>query len=153
MQLSLTIAIAMGVLWFAERSLAHVALAAAALFSGTALLLLAVGDLERAILLSCIIALGIVAASEVKYRHSGLKLIVTDLPLLLAGTVRFFVVQYKLATAVVIGGSIVLVLIGIATLRYAAGSPLSIGLRIVILIVAAAGLAIAYRTSGGAASL
>src|SRR3954452_11813417 len=148
MQLSLTIAIAIGVLWFAERSLAHIALAAASLFSIAALLLLVVGDLERAILLSCIVVLGIVAASEVKYRHSGLKLIITDLPLLLAGTVRFFFVQYKLAVAAVIGGCILLFAAALVTLHAMSGPPLAAGWRLSLLVIAAASLAIGYRISG-----
>jgi hypothetical protein len=153
MQLILTIAAVVGVLWFAERSREHLVLAAASLAFGATVLLLAVGDLERAILLSCIVVVAIVAASEVKYRHSGLKLIVTDLPLLLAGTVRFFFVQYPLAVAAVIGGSVVLVLAALAILHDAAGPPVSLGLRLLLLAVAAAALAVACRTSGGAAAL
>jgi len=153
MLLALMIGAVAGVLWFAERSFAHIALALASLLFGAALLLVVLGDLQRAILLSCIVAIAIVAASDVKYRHSGLKLIVTDLPLLLAGTVRFFFVQYPLAVAAVIGGSVALVLSGLAISRYAAGAQLSMGLRLLLLVAAAAGLAVADRISGGMTSL
>src|SRR3954447_15928148 len=136
MQLILSTGIVIGVLWFAERSREHFALGLASLLFGAAVLLVAVGNLERAILLSCIVSIAIVAASEVKYRHSGLKLIVTDLPLLLAGTVRFFFVQYPLAVAAVLGGSVLLVLPALAILREAAGPPVSFGLRFLLLGVA-----------------
>src|SRR3954464_12419944 len=147
MQLILMFGAVIGALWFAERSFAHVALAVASLLFAAALLLLAVGDPERAILLSCLVAIAIVAASDVKYRHSGLKLIVTDLPLLLAGTVRFFFVQYPLAVAAVIGGGVVLVLAGVAILRDA-GPPVPLDIRLLLLVVTAAALAGTYRISG-----
>src|SRR3954447_8468133 len=134
MQLILSTGIVIGVLWFAERSREHFALGLASLLFGAAVLLLAVGDLERAILLSCMVAIAIVAASEVKYRHSGLKLIVTDLPLLLAGTVRCFFVQYPLAVAAVIGGAAVMVLASLVILHAAAGAPVSIGFRLLLLV-------------------
>jgi Sulfatase len=153
MTLTLIIVAAIGVVAFAERSVAHLALAIAAFCFGTAALLLVVADFERAILLSSILVAAIYGASSVKHRHSGLKLIVTDLPLLFAGTVPFFFVQYPLAVSVVLGGSVLLVLAAIATLFQVAGPSVSPALRLVLFGVALAGLVVAYRRSGGAESL
>jgi hypothetical protein len=153
MTLTLIVAAAIGVIWFAERSVEHLALAIAAFCFATAGLLLVVADLERAILLSSILAAAIFGASSVKYRHSGLKLIVTDLPLLFAGTVPFFFVQYPLAVTAVLAASVALVLGALATLFHAAGPPISLELRLVLLSVALAGLAVAYRRGGGAGAL
>jgi phosphoglycerol transferase MdoB-like AlkP superfamily enzyme len=153
MTLTLILAAAIGVIWFAERSVAHLVLAIATFCVVAATLLLLVADVECAIFLATLLTVAIVGASEVKYRHSGLKLIVTDLPLLFAGTVRFFFVQYPLAVAAVIGGAIALVLAAIAALAGVAGPPLSVPLRWVVFGVAVAGLVVAYRASGGAAAL
>jgi Sulfatase len=144
---------AVGVVSYAERSVAYFALAIAAFCFVSAALLLVVADFERAILLSSMLAAAIAGASSVKHRHSGLKLIVTDLPLLFAGTVPFFFVQYPLAVAAVLGGSAMLILAATATLMYLAGPPVALELRVVLFGVALAGLAVAYRRSGGAAAL
>jgi hypothetical protein len=85
--------LAAGVLWNAERSFEHLRLAVAAFCFCIAALLLVVGDPERATVLALVIVGAIHGASTLKYAHSGLKLTVTDLPLLLAGTVPFFFVQ------------------------------------------------------------
>ena len=82
----LSLIIAVGVICLAERSIEHLGLAVAAQCVIAAALLLVVGDFERAILLSSILVAAIFGASNVKYNHSGLKLTVTDLPLLFAGT-------------------------------------------------------------------
>src|SRR5438445_13143098 len=153
MILTLTIVAAIAVIWLAERSVAHLKLAVAALCFLAAVLLFVVTDFERAILLAAILAAAISAASYVKYNHSGLKLTVTDLPLAFAGTVPFFIVQYPLAVAAVVAGSIVLVLAAVAVLLTMAGPPVSLELRIVLFGVTLIGLLAAYRTGGGAGSL
>jgi hypothetical protein len=153
MTLTLILAAAIGVIWFAERSVAHLALAIAAFCVVAATLLLLVADVERAMFLATLLTAAIVGASEIKYLHSGLKLIVTDLPLLFAGTVPFFFVQYPLAVAAVIGGAVALILAAIAALAVLAGPPLSVPLRLVLFGVAVAGLVVACRTSGGAVAL
>src|SRR5471030_347473 len=129
MTLAVIVAVAVAVIWRAERSFEHIALAIAALCFSAAMLLFAVGDFQRAILLSFIPVLAIVGASSVKYRHSGLKLIVTDLPLMFAGTVPFFLVQYPLAVTAVLAGGIALILAAVATL-YVPGPPVSLELRV-----------------------
>src|SRR4051812_14589413 len=116
MTLALILVAAAGVIWLAERSVEHLALAVAALCFGAAMLLFATGDLERAIVLSSLLALVIFGASSVKYSHSGLKLIVTDFPLMLAGTVPFFLVQYPLAVSAVFAGAIAFLVAAVATL-------------------------------------
>ena len=151
MTLTLVFVVAIGVIWFAERSLEHLKLAIAGLCIGAAVLLLVVADLETAILLSSIVAAAIYGASYVKYNHSGLKLIVTDLPLAFAGTVPFLIVQYPIAVLAVVGGGIVLILAAIAAL-HVPGSPVTPEFRIILLGTALAGLAAAYKASGGAIS-
>jgi Sulfatase len=153
MILILIVVAAIGVVWFAERSVEHLVLAIAAFFFETAVLLFVVADFERAILLATILTAAIFGASSVKYRHSGLKLIVTDLPLLFAGTAPFFIVQYPLAVTAVLAAGVALVAAATATLVCVAGPPVALELRIVLFGVALAGLAVACRISGGADSL
>jgi hypothetical protein len=147
---TLILAAAIGVIWFAERSVEHLVLAIAAFCLGAAALLLVVADFERAILLSTLAVAAIFGASSVKYRHSGLKLIVTDLPLMFAGTVPFFFVQYPLAVAAVLVGGAMLVLTAVAAIFCLAGPAVSLLLRFVLFGAALAGLTLAYRVSGGA---
>ena len=143
---------AVAVIWLVERSVEHLRLAIAALCFSTAVLLLAVGDLERAILLSSILAAAVFGVSHVKYNHSGLKLTVTDLPLVFAGTVPFLAVQYPLAALAVLAGSVAFALTTIATLLYVRGPPVSSELQFFLLGVACINLAAAYRASGGPVS-
>jgi hypothetical protein len=152
MTLILILLVAAGVVWSAERSLAHLGFAIAAFcFVGAGLLPL-VADIGRAMVLSTILALAIFAASEVKHRHSGLKLIVTDLPLLFAGTVPFFFVQYPLAVTAVLAGGTALIAAGVAALFYVSVVPLAFAVRLALFAVAAAVLVLAWRLTGGAAS-
>ena len=152
MSLTLIIVAAIAVIWFAERSVEHLELAVAALCFSVAVLLFIVTDFERAILLSSILATAIFGASNVKYSHSGLKLIVTDLPLAFAGTVPFFIVQYPLATIAVLAGAIALILAAVAALLYAAGPPVPLELQVLLFSIAFTGLATTYRASDGAVS-
>jgi hypothetical protein len=152
MILTLIIVAAVTVICLAERSVEHLKLAIAALFFLAAVLLFIVTDLERAILLSAILAAAISAASYVKYNHSGLKLTVTDLPLAFAGTAPFFMAQYPLAVTAVLAGSIVLVLAAVAVVLTMAGPPISLELQIGLFGVTLIGLIAAYRTAGGADS-
>lgn len=153
MILTLIFLAAVGIVLAAERSVDHIMLALAALFSFTAVLLIVVADFERAMVLSSIVVAAIFGASLVKYRHSGLKLIVTDLPLLFAGTVPFFIVQYPLAVTAVLAGSTMLAGAAVAALFYLAGRPIPLEMRAVLPVVALGGLVVAYRISGGAAAL
>jgi hypothetical protein len=152
MTLTLIIVAAVAVIWLAERSVEHLKLAVAALCLIAAALLSVVADLERAILLSSILVAAVFGASTVKYRHSGLKLTVTDLPLALAGTVPFFIVQYPLAVAGFFAGAVVVVLAAVAAWLAVAGPPVSPELQVVLFGVAAIGLVAANKTSGGPAS-
>src|ERR1700681_4891422 len=152
MSLTLIIVAAIAVIWFAERSVEHLKLAIAALCFSAAVLLFVVTDFERAILLSSILAAAVFGVSNVKYNHSGLKLTVTDLPLVFAGTVPFLIVQYPLAAMAVLVGGIALVLAAIAALLYASGPPVSSELRVLLLGIACINLAAAYRASGRSVS-
>ena len=149
MSLALIIVTALAVLWFAERSVEHLKLAVAALCFSTAVLLFVVTDLERAILLSSILAVGIFGASRVKYNHSGIKLVATDLPLAFAGTVPFLLTQYPLALTAVLAGSIALMLAAVATLLYVRGPPVSLEFKVLFFSIACISLVAAYRASGG----
>jgi phosphoglycerol transferase MdoB-like AlkP superfamily enzyme len=152
MTLTLIIVAAIAVIWLAERSVEYLALAIAAQGFVAAVLLFAVADFERAILLASILVAAIFGASNVKYRHSGLKLTVTDLPLAFAGTVPFFIVQYPLAVTAVLAGAVALILAAIAALLYAAGPPVALELRIILFGAALVSLFAAYRAGGGAVS-
>jgi hypothetical protein len=143
---------AVAVLWLAERSVEHLALAVAALCFSTAVLLFVVTDLERAILLSSILAAGIFGASRVKYDHSGIKLVATDLPLVFAGTVPFLMAQYPLALAAVLIGSIELMLAAVAALLYVSGPPVSLEFQMLFLGIAGGSLVATYKASGGPAA-
>ncbi len=149
MSLALIIVTALAILWLAERSVEHLALAIAALCFCVAALLFAVADLERAILLSSILAAGIFGASRVKYIHSGIKLVATDLPLAFAGTVPFLLAQYPLALTAVVAGSIVLILAAVAVLHYVSGPPVSLEFQLLFFCIACVGLMAAYKASGG----
>ena len=151
MTLTLVFVAAIGVIWFAERSLEHLNLAIAGLCFSAAVLLFIVGDFGRSILLSSIVAAAISGASYVKYNHSGLKLIVTDLPLTFAGTVPFLIVQYPIAVIAVVGGGIVLILAAIAAL-YVPGWPVTTEFQIILLGTALVGLVAAYKAGGGTIS-
>src|SRR5205807_8602283 len=94
MVLGLAVVAAIGVVLVAERSAEHLLFAITALLLNSALLLVFVADFERAVLLSCVLAIAIAGLSIVKFDHSALKLTVSDLPLAFAGTVPFFVSQY-----------------------------------------------------------
>jgi Sulfatase len=153
MTLPLIIVVAITVIWLAERSVEHLELAIAAQCFIAAVLLFVVTDFERAMLLSSILVVAIFGASNIKYNHSGLKLIVTDLPLAFAGTVPFFIIQYPLAVITLLAGGIALILAVVAALLYVAGPPVSLELRILLFIVLFVGLLAAYRIGGGAAAL
>jgi len=152
MTLTLIIVAAIAVIWLAERSVAHLGLAIAALCFVASILLFVVADIERAVLLSTILVAAIFGASSVKYDHSGLKLIVTDFPLAFAGTVPFFIVQYPLAVTTVIAGGVALILAAVATLLQVAGPPVSPRLQIGLFGICAIGLYTAYRAGGGTPS-
>ena len=152
MTLTLIIVTALGVIWFAERSVEHFRFAIAGLCFMAALLLLAVADFERAILLSSILAAAVFGASNTKYIHSGQKLTVPDLPLVFAGTVPFFVVQYPVAVVAVLAGAVALIATAIAVLIYVAGPPISGEFQVLLLAIACINLMTAYRAGGGAVS-
>jgi len=151
MTLAVVCLLAVGVLAFAERSTQHIPFAVAAQGLLAAALSFVVDDLERAILLSSIVAVTITGASILKYDHSGLKLTATDLPLVAAGTVPFFITQYPRAVLAAAAGGVGVVLAMVATEHYAAGPPASAELRIALLGLAVTGCALTYRIGGGAA--
>lgn len=148
---ALTFLVVTGLVMLAERSVEHLLFAIAAFCLSTAVLLLVVADFDRAILLAGLLAATIIAASTVKYNHSALKLIVTDLPLLFAGTVPFFIVQYPRAVLGAVTGAAALASAAGAALVYGAGTPVDLEIRVLLFGLALVGIATACR-SGGAES-
>src|SRR5215475_12013883 len=137
-----------GAVALTERSVEHLPFAIAALFFNAALLLVFVSDFERAILLSGMLAIAIAGASIVKFNHSALKLIVSDLPLAFAGTVPFFVLQYPRVMLGVVAGGALFAFASTAVLLYAAGSPISSTFRILLFCLALIGFAKASAVRG-----
>jgi hypothetical protein len=149
--LALLLAAVIGVVALTERSVEHLPFAIAALFLNAALLLVFVGDLERAILLSGMLALAVAGVSMVKFNHSALKLTVSDLPLALAGTIPFLILQYPRAMLGVLLGSVSLILASTAALLYGAGLPLSLEARTLLLSLALIGFTIVAMAKGASA--
>ena len=153
MTLMLIFAATISVVALTECSFEHLLFAVAALLFNAALFLIFVADFERAILLSGMLAMAIAGASILKFDHSALKLTVSDLPLVFAGTVPFLASQYPRAMLGALTGSVLFVLASAAILLYAAGSPIALELRIVLFGLALIGFATASGLKGGAASL
>jgi len=151
MILALIFLAAIGFIVLAERSVEHLLFAVAAFCVSTAVFLLVVADFERAILLAGLLVAAIAAASTIKYNHSALKLIVTDLPLLFAGTVPFFIVQYPRAVFATLAGAAAFALAAGAAVATAAGPPVDLAVRVSLFGLALIGIAMAWR-SGAAAS-
>jgi hypothetical protein len=141
MILALILAAVIGAVALTERSIGQLPFAIAALFLNAALLLVIVGDAERAILLAGIVALAIAGASTVKFDHSALKLTVSDLPLAFAGTAPFLIAQYPRVMLGILLGSICLVAASIAVLLSAGGVPIALDTRILLLSAALIGFA------------
>ena len=139
---------AIAVVALTERSVEHLPFAIAALLFNAALFLVLLGDVERAILLSGMLAVAIAGISSVKFHHSALKLTVPDLPLVFAGTVPFFVLQYPRMMLGVLAGSALFVFASSAVLLCAAGSPIPVALRILLFLLALIGLARAAASKG-----
>jgi hypothetical protein len=150
MTLTLMLVAAIALLVLVERSVDHLPFAIAALVFNAALLLLFVGDFERAILLSGLLAVAIAGISVVKFDHSALKLTVSDVPLMFAGTVPFFVSQYPRMMLGVLIGSLAFAFAAIAILLYAAGSPIPFTYRIVLLGLASTVFAVTAIVNGAA---
>jgi hypothetical protein len=103
------------------------------LYGLTAALLLPLADLERAFLLAVAGSVAITGASWAKHYHSGLKLTVADCSLILAGTLRFLVLQYREAAVLLALGAAGLVTACLAILSLPGGSPLPPLQRLLIL--------------------
>ena len=135
MILTLILLAAIGVILLAERSAEHLPFAIATLFLSAAAISFIVGDFDRAILLACALAAAITAASTIKHDYSALKLTVTDVPLMFAGTAPFFVSQYPRAVLVVLTGTAVLILAVIATLIHGTGPSVPLDVRVFLFSV------------------
>jgi hypothetical protein len=144
--------VAFAALAASERSFDRFFFAAAALCGLAGVLLLVVADLERAVLLAAILATAIIAASKVKFHHSGIKLTAADFALAFAGTIQFLVVQYRRAAMAVIAGGLALMLAALATLVQAGGPPLPFELRALLFAAALGACSLAYRRSGSSQS-
>ena len=152
MTLTLILLAAIGVILLAERSAEHLPFAISMLSVSAAAISLIVGDLERAILLAGVLAAAIAAASTIKHNYSALKLTVTDLPLMFAGTVPFFVSQYPRAVVAVLTGTAALILAVIAILIHGTGPSAPFDVRVSLFSVTLICVVATFRMSGGAIS-
>ena len=152
MTLTLILLAAIGVTLLAERSAQHLPFALAALSLSAAAISFIVGDLDRAILLAGLLAAAIAAASTTKHHYSALKLVVTDLPLMFAGTAPFFIAQYPRVVLTVLTGTGALVLAVIATLIHGAGPAIPLDIRVWFFGVSLVCAAATFRLSGGGVS-
>ena len=152
MILTLILLAAIGVIVLAERSAEHLPFAVSMLFLSAAAISFIVGDFDRAILLAGVLAAAIAAASTIKHNYSALKLTVTDLPLLFAGTAPFFVSQYPRAVLAVLTGTAALILAVSATLIHGTGPSVTLDVRVSLFSIALVCVVTAFRTSGGGIS-
>ena len=152
MMLALILLTAIGVIVLAERSTEHLPFAIAALSLSAAAVSFVVGDFERALLLAGVLAAAVSAASTVKHDYSALKLTVTDLPLMFAGTATFFASQYPRAVLAVVIGAAAFVLAIIATLIHGTGPSIALDVRLFLFSVNLVCVVIAFRLGGGAIS-
>jgi sulfatase-like protein len=149
MILTLILLAAIGVILLAERSAEHLPFAIATLFLSAAAISFIVGDFDRAILLAGVLAAAITAASTIKHDYSALKLTVTDVPLMFAGTLPFFVSQYPRVVFAVLTGTAALILAVTATLIHGSGPSVPLDVRVFLFSVTLVCVAIAFRLSGG----
>jgi hypothetical protein len=152
MILTLILLVAVGVIVLAERSAEHLPFAVATLSLSAAAISFIVGDFDRAILLAGVLAAAITAASTIKHDYSALKLTVTDVPLLFAGTAPFFVSQYPRAVLAALTGTVALILAAIATLIHGTGPSVPLDVRVFFFGITLVCVAIAFRLSGGGIS-
>jgi hypothetical protein len=134
----------------AERSTEHLPFAIATLLLSAAAISFIVGDFERALLLAGVLAAAVTAASTVKHDYSALKLTVTDVPLMFAGTARFFASQYPRAVLAVLTGTAAFIMVVIATLIHGTGPSVPLHVRIFLFSVTLVCTVMAFRLSGGA---
>lgn len=139
-----------GALAISERCIHRLIFAIAALSAVAATLLMIVGDLERATLLTVILAAAIIGASKVKHHQSGIKLTAADRSLIFAGIIRFLLVQYPRVAATSLTAAGALVPASCWTIQKLAGPPIAIEYRLSIFAIAVGACLIAYRASGGA---
>src|SRR5690349_16328970 len=135
MILALILLAAIGVILLAERSAEHLPFALATLFLSAVAISFIVGDFDRAILLASVLAAAITAASIIKHDYSALKLVVTDLPLMFAGTVPFFISQYPRAVLAALTDAALLILVAIAALLHGTGPSAPLDLRVFLFCV------------------
>src|SRR2546430_3725750 len=152
MVLTLILLAAIGVIVLAERSAEHLPFAISMLSLSAAAISFIVGDFDRAILLAAVLAAAITAASTIKHNYSALKLIVTDLPLMFAGTAPFFVSQYPRAVFAVLTGTAAFILAAVATVIHGTGPSIPLDVRVFLFSVTVACAVTAFRLSGGGIS-
>ncbi|MEQ1650806.1 MAG: sulfatase-like hydrolase/transferase, partial [Hyphomicrobiaceae bacterium] len=134
----------------AERSVERLVFAASALAALAAMILLLVGDLERATALAGLIAVAIIGASRVKHHHSGTKLTVADFALVFAGTIPFLLKQYTRAALLVLAAATCLAVVAFMTTMYLAGPELAFVVRVACFMLASVVCVSIYWMSGGA---
>jgi hypothetical protein len=152
MVLSLILLAAIAVILLAERRPEHLPFAIATLSFSAAAISFIVGDFERAVLLAGVLAAAITAASIIKYQYSALKLVVTDLPLMFAGTVPFFISQYPRAVFAALTAIAAFIVAVTATLIYGTGPSAPLDVRVFLFAVTLVSFVMTFRISGGGVS-
>jgi hypothetical protein len=152
MILALILLAAIGFILLAERSAEHLPFAIATFFLSAAAISFVVGDLDRAILLAGVLAAAITVASTIKHEYSALKLVVTDLPLMFAGTVPFFISQYPRVVLAALTATAGLILAVTATLIHGTGPTAPVDVRVFLFSVTLVCVVTAFRMSGGGIS-
>jgi hypothetical protein len=152
MVLSLILLAAIAVILLAERSAEHLPFAIATLSFSAAAISFIVGDFERAVLLAGVLAAALTAASIIKYQYSALKLVVTDLPLMFAGTVPFFISQYPRAVFAALTAIAAFIVAVTATLIYGTGPSAPLDVRVFLFAVTLVSFVMTFRISGGGVS-
>ena len=150
MLLLLMTVVVIGALAISEREPLRVLFTAASFAVLSGVLMLVLGDLERAMGLAALLFVAIAAVSRIKQHHSGRKLIAADLPLLFAGTVPFMMTQYRRTMLLILAGFACLVLASGSLLAAPGGSALTVGTRGAVLAVSVCVAAMIYRIGGGA---
>lgn len=153
MLLFVMVSASLSVLALAEREPLRFLFASASLSVLACALLIATGDRERALGLAAFLATAIWAVSKVKYYLSGRKLIVADVPLALAGTIPFMMVQYRRIMSTVFLVGLALIGAAVATSVWGGGETVPLAMRATAFGVSLLAGAVALRIGGGAAAL
>lgn len=116
-----------------------------------ALFLMPAGDAPAALVRATLVAAMITAVSAMKYHHSGMKLTVSDLALVRAGTLRFLVQQYRRTAIAALALAALFAILMLTPVAFDASPALPLPLRTGFLIAAAMLCVLLYRSGARSA--